>query len=323
MIRAEKDKKIEDWAKAPESVQFIIETHCPLNCSFCDQQCSRESFLERLTPKSDSIESEEEFWEQREEGENRLLQVVDHLGEWGIRKVTLTGGEPTLVNVRKLLIRAKAYGMETSLATSGVGIAFPPREWSTLAGGIIVPNLLDRIYPFLDVLKLSLHGAEREIHDEIVGFHSFDHVVAVLRESQRHHRGDFRTEVTCVVTQRNREEIPGILEICSRFEVSQLTLNEVYPRGRGRDFVGQVAGREIEQIKNWLEKQGPNVKIVVRKPDPSCVLVYPEGGVFVSHCQTPSGLYSLGNLLDGNMAEFWRKFPGREQFMTNYQRLNR
>lgn len=284
---------------APESIQFIITQKCFLNCKFCDEP--QQGHLKETVIKS------------------QYLKIIEKLKNWGINKLTITGGEPTTVNCLKdILQRAKKSGFKTSLATNGIKISLPNSKNVCL---------LDQLANTIDILKLSVHGIGGT-YDEIVGLKgAFDGLVLTLEKSLNY-KNKFETQVTFVVTKDNIKEIGEVFELCLKYKVDQLTLNEIYPRGRGKNFSGIIPNQEISKIKTRLLadtryfKANNKLQLVVRPARPSCILVYPSADVFVSHYDLPEGLYLLGNLFKDDIVQKWNEFPFKEQFLTNYDEVN-
>lgn len=293
--------------KAPESIQFITSitsNNCNLKCKFCD-----EPQIEKNSIKNNHLIS------------RNGIKIIDQIKNWGILKLTFTGGEPTLVpNIQELLIKSKNCGFKISLATNGVKIVEPIKHFGNL-------SLLDNLSPYIDVLKLSLHGLGAT-HDKIVGRkRSFEEVLLCLQKASFLH-DNFSTELTCVVTKNNINDISKIVDVCFTYGVSQLTLNEVYSRGRGKEFKQAIPVLKIEEIRNEIFEKKKiqmkefGLKLAIRPAKASCVLVYPSADVFISHYHLPSGLFFLGNLFKDNMIQKWREFPYREQFLKNYREVN-
>lgn len=307
--------KVENPINFPKSVQFLIERHCLLRCNFCDQSCSGQ-----MVATSHHIRDEKtglaEFVAGRRKREGKLLGGIDSIADMGVEKVTFTGGDPILVNsIVDLLIRAKSRGMKTALATGWPGISYPEG---------MEPRFLPRVAPYLDTLKLSIHGWGFT-HDNIVGLKgAFGGMYCALMESRRF---SYDKEVTFVVCEENVKEISPVLDLCLGAGVSRFTLSVVWPRGRGKD-VRQIPAGEVEEMRQrLLEEKGDEIKskgltLVVRKPELSCILVYPEGDVFASYYPSPSGLYRIGNLFADNLISRWKEFPLKDEFQKNYERLN-
>ena len=324
---AERQRQESRVVLPPRSVQFLVEPGCNSRCAFCDEPSSPLTSLISRLPEDDSWEADVAFHKKRERRITAAVDILDRLKEWGVSQVTFTGGEPTLFpNIEILLREAKVRGMRTALATNGLSTVFFPRSWTILGGGILTPNLLDRIATFLDVLKLSMHGACEETHDGIVNMHgSFAAVILNLLERQRYYLKDFGAEVTCVVTEDNLKQIGGIIDICCVLNVDQLTFSQVYPRGRGGDC-DKILYEQIQQLKETLEAEKHDqldeagMRLVVRQAAPSCILVYPDGEVKVSYCPTKTGTSRVGNLISGDIVNDWNTFPLRRDYETVYRK---
>ena len=88
------------------SCNFHLWEPCNMRCGFCFatfQDVKREMNLPKgHLPKED------------------CLSLVDHLAEFGFKKINFAGGEPTLCPwLLDLIARAKGHGMTTSIVTNG------------------------------------------------------------------------------------------------------------------------------------------------------------------------------------------------------------
>lgn len=279
---------------APGSVQFLITNKCSLKCEFCDEAAlfSLQTFIEKTGP---------------------IFKILDYLKDWGVEKITFSGGEPTLVdNLGEILAKAKEIGFEVALATNGLALG--------------KKTFFESICKNIDVLKLPLHGIKKT-HDEIVGRSgAFAKIISVLKHALDY-RPCLKTEITCVITKDNCCQLDKVLDICLKYQVDQLTLSEVYPRGWGKNYQKAVGVEEIKKLKelvlakNLFAKE--KIKIVLREAKPSCVLVYPSGEVFVSHFQSPSGLHFLGNIFTDDVKTQWKTSKWRKEFENNYLEFNK
>jgi len=326
-IEQEQRRGESEAVSPPKSVQFLVETGCNLSCTFCDEPSSPLSTLFSGLPEGESWEDEMVFETKKRRKIADAVTILDRLKEWGVSQITFTGGEPTLFpNIIILLKEAKARKMRTALATNGLSTVFFPRSLTVLEGGFLTSNLLDKIAESLDILKLSMHGADEETHDRVTNMHgSFAAVVLNLLERQKYYLKDFETEVTCVVTRDNLAQLGAIVDICCALDVNQLTFSQVYPRGRGSNF-DKIPLEQIQRAKKVLEteKSGQlekaKMKLVMRQAAPSCVLVYPDGEVRVSYYPTKNGTCRVGNLIIGNIKDAWNTFPLRKEYERSYEK---
>lgn len=108
--------------------------------------------------------------------QHRVQDVMAELAEWGVMRVHLAGGEPT-INKRALanyLDSAGEHGLYTSMATNGL---------------LINDEVLDIIFRNqLKSVSFSIDGASEETHAKVRGPGLFDKTVAALRRTvQRKH----------------------------------------------------------------------------------------------------------------------------------------
>ena len=142
--------------------------------------------------------------------------------------VHLTGGEPTIhpkfVSVLQL---AKKLGMRTSVGTIGTMLS--------------KPDFADQALPHLDEALFSIHGPNKEIHDEIAGrCGSFDQVVSALSYAIEH-APHFSAFVNTVITKQNIEHLPATVEMVTKLGASLVVISNVTPEGHGEDRYRDLA----------------------------------------------------------------------------------
>ncbi len=111
----------------PLSVMFSVTNRCTSKCSYCDIPLRK----------------------QRELSTQQTFRLIDEMGEAGVQKLSLWGGEPLLRDdIGELIQRAKAHGMCVNIDSNGY----------------LVPDRLNDIQ-HLDFIILSFDG-EQEYHDK-------------------------------------------------------------------------------------------------------------------------------------------------------------
>ncbi|MCH8330285.1 MAG: radical SAM protein, partial [Bacteroidetes bacterium] len=117
------------------SVNFHLWQPCNMRCGFCF--ATFHDVKKQILPKG-HLPKEEAF------------QVVRLLGEFGFKKITFAGGEPTLCPWLPELIQvAKKYGMVTMIVTNGSKLN---------------DTYLNRLHDHLDWIALSIDSFDPKIN---------------------------------------------------------------------------------------------------------------------------------------------------------------
>ena len=133
-----------------------------------------------------------------------IAAVLDELRALGALGVGFTGGEPLLRrDIFELLAHAHALGMITHLNSNG-SLLDETAAARVLSAGV-------------DSLNISVDGARARTHDAIRGVPgAFDKACAAVRTVDRLRRKEpsaIRLKMVTVVSERNVEELPAILDL--------------------------------------------------------------------------------------------------------------
>ena len=111
---------------------------------------------------------------------------------FGATSVLIVGGEPTLRPDLPILLRAAhRLGLAPGIATNGRMLAYPTQRRQLLDAGLVY-------------VRLSLHAADEDLHDSIVGVRgAFSQTVEGLRGILANDTGTCFVDVACVVTADN------------------------------------------------------------------------------------------------------------------------
>ncbi|MGI5826570.1 MAG: radical SAM protein [Patescibacteria group bacterium] len=335
-MKKEKKKNKEVSTSFTCSVQILVTNHCNYGCPFCVQGCPNKD-LEKDFNDPLKVVSDEEITYQR------LSRVFERLVSLGVDTVTLTGGEPLIypMLVTRLLRKAKEQGLATSLATLGKGGFFPlvtslvgvPKKIRDKTKTVSYLETLLYPYHSLDKLKLSVHGLLGSgVHDQLIAsqyspYGVEQEVQLILEEHASYYQNDFILEITTVVVRQNYDQILEIGRRLAKYSVSHWTLSVVQKRGLGITYEERIEQAEVERLyekltKDWVIKNS-GMKVIFRKPEPACILVYPSGKTYVAHHSSLSGLRYLGNILqEGDVETGWEKYADKTELLTNYMKLN-
>jgi len=203
-------------------IQWHITNLCNLHCKHCYQEdFSKKYDLERAG----------------------LKRVSDHilatLSEWNRKAcIHLTGGEPLLKEELFSLLNyldAKPEIEELGIITNGL---------------LFNRDIVERLSAFskLKKIKVSLDGADAEVHDSIRQKGSFEKVVQNLSLIKQENR--FEIFLMFTLMKRNYKDFLSLVPLCQDLGVDGLILERFIPLGNGRKMVNEVL--DIDQWKDLL-----------------------------------------------------------------------
>jgi len=204
-------------------IQWHITNLCNLRCKHCYQ---------------------EDFSKNSDLGWKGLKRVSDHilatLSEWDRKAcIHLTGGEPLLKEELFNLLQyldPKTEIEELGIITNGLLLS---RE--------VVKRL--SAFPKLKKIKISLDGADAEVHDSIRQKGVFEKVNQSLPMIKQENRFEIILMVT--VMKRNYRSLPSLIRLCQNLGVNGLILERFIPLGRGKTFMNEVL--EKDQWRELVE----------------------------------------------------------------------
>ena len=181
-------------------------------------------------------------------------KILDLVCELGVRKVTLTGGEPTIYpRVLEAVRYCKARGLDVTMPTNG--LAFASRD------------CLDQFFRAgVDRIGMSVKGHDRESHINVTGVDCYDNVVKAIGNLA--HQKDIEFVVLTVVTPENKHHIADVLRMAKDAGASAFALlpyrdfgcldggGELYCRPGGRPYVVELADffeSHFVELKNITE----------------------------------------------------------------------
>jgi radical SAM protein with 4Fe4S-binding SPASM domain len=281
----------------PFHIQWHITNLCNLRCKHCYQ----ENFS-----KSEDLD-----WPALKKISDNILAT---LNEWNRKAcIHLTGGEPLLKEELFSLLNyldPKPEIEELGIITNGL---FFSRD--------VVKRL--SAFPKLKKIKISLDGADAEVHDSIRQKGVFEKVIQSLPMIKQENR--FEIILMFTVMRRNYESLPSLIRLCQNLGVDGLILERFIPLGKGREIMNEVL--EKDQWKDLLTSLSRFIseemnedqlfpyqafQIVFRKDETEllgapCVLgrdglcIMPEGTVLPCR-RFP---VPIGNLLSDSLKDIW------------------
>lgn len=283
--------------------QFHIQWHITNLCNLHCKHCYQEDFSKKYDLE----------WA-------GLKRVSDHilatLSEWNRKAcIHLTGGEP--------LLKEELFSLLNYLD--------PKREIEELGiitnGLLVNPEVVKRLsaFPKLKKVKISLDGADAEVHDSIREKGVFKKVIQSLPMITQENR--FEIILMFTVMKRNYKTLPSLIRLCQNLGVGGLILERFIPLGRGKKFMNEVLEKN-----QWRELVGTLMEFFSMEMDADDIpsyqafqITFDEGGTELlgapciigrdGLCIMPEGTVlpcrrfpmSIGNLLNDSLKEIWEK----------------
>ena len=203
----------------PISFAIYLSSNCNLNCPFC--YAVKDQMLEKFTLED-------------------VLKIVDRFSDWGVKQVTLTGGEPLLFGgLYDLLKHIKEKGMSVGFSTNGV-------LWSEAFIKDICKIGVDRV-------SISIDGLEKT-HDEIRGKGTFKKAVKTLEKlsgmSKKY--GSPRLIINTIILDQNIEELAELFFLAKRYNASLNLMPLTLPENT--DMFNKRERKLIEK-RFWVKKE--------------------------------------------------------------------
>lgn len=197
-------------------IQWHITNMCNLRCRHCYQV--------------DFTREEDLGWEGLKEVSGNILSA---LRAWEDKAcIHLTGGEPLLKSELFPLLKHLDYQPEVT-------------ELGIITNGLLLSDeILDRLSAVrkFKTVKISLDGADAQVHDRIRRAGNFDRVVekiSLVRE-----RGAFDVNLMFTVMRSNLESLPAFLHFGEELRVDGLIIERFIPWGKGREVRNEVLGKD-------------------------------------------------------------------------------
>jgi len=281
----------------PFHIQWHITNLCNLHC----QHCYQEDFSKKYDLE----------WEGLKRVSDNILAT---LSEWNRKAcIHLTGGEPLLKE--ELFSLLSCLDPKTEIEELGIitnGLLFSREVIKRLSA-----------FPKLKKIKISLDGADAEVHDSIRQKGVFEKVIQSLPMIKQENRFEIILMVT--VMRRNYRSLPSLIRLCQNLGVDGLILERFIPLGRGKTFMNEVL--EKDQWRELIEILMEFFSMKVDEDDiPSyqafqitfdedgaellgapCIIgrdglcIMPEGSVFPCR-RFP---IPIGNLMNESLKEIW------------------
>lgn len=203
-------------------IAWEVTRRCNLSCVHCRAAAERG-------PYSGELSSEEG------------ILLIDDIASFSKPVVILTGGEPLL---REDIFDLARYGSER-----GLRMVMAPN--GTLVDAKIALEIKES---GIQRVSVSLDGATGQSHDRFRGVEgAFE---AALRGIEHLRNAGVEFQINTTVTQRNRDELPAILDLSMRLGAAAHHMFLLVPTGRGKELEGQaIQAADYEKVLNWFYDQ--------------------------------------------------------------------
>lgn len=206
--------------KRTEWLELHLTYTCPERCVFCSEEHRMQRY--KKFPVT---------W-------GRIATVLRQNAERGVKRVHLTGGEPTIhPDFVRTLQLAKKLGMRTSVGTIGTMLARP--------------DFADRAVPHLDEALFSMHGPDAETHDAMARRPgSFVQVTGAFAQAKRVNPA-FNGYINSVITRLNVDRLPDTVRTARDMGAKLMVISNLTPEGLGFDDYERLTVR-LEQLAQVL-----------------------------------------------------------------------
>lgn len=288
--RADEDR-FEMSLDAPISVCWQVSRKCNLTCPHCISDSGPEVDTD---PEMDT---------------EKCLEFVDMLGEAGVHRIDMTGGEPLLRDdIVDIVERVHEWGMGVVITSNGtVG----PEKYVELAEYDVY-------------FQISLDGT-KELHERVRGEGTFERTLSTIETLQEK---SVPYRVNHVIHSGNAHALEEFIDMLEDRGVENAMFVFFAPQGRGfenRD-VFEMSSEEKDRIRRQLARETETRNLSIKFHDyehnfRSCMLVNPDGTV-VSQGNAEDECRDVDNILDVGIEEVWhsRDFDHLKHFLQ-YMRL--
>jgi len=287
LIAGLRDKIRKIKSSNPGSVKPVVSLKITNECNLRCLHCSSDSGL----PLRNELSLEE------------IQGLIDDLAKIGVRRVTLSGGEPTIrKDFWEILQYLSDKDIQVSLFTNGF---------------FLNRRFVDRLSSFsVSGVRISIDGGLARTHDGIRGFEgSFSRAVEAVKLCRE---AGLMVLIVSVIMKSNFHEIERIIQLAERNHVPAY-FRRFHPVGRGLRNIHLMPSREelkaatsiiesyygeelTREMINYLKLVGGWCYIGNR------LCIEPDGKVVLC----PSLPYVMGNVRESSISEVWNRIKNSE-----------
>ena len=212
-------------------IAWEVTRSCNLNCIHCRAAAGRGPYPGEL-------------------GTEEALRLIEEIVSFSQPVVILTGGEP--------LLRPDIYDLARYGTQKGLRMVMAPN------GTLLDAEKAARLKASgIQRVSISLDGAAAESHDR---FRQVEGAFAgALRGIQFLKEAGLEFQINTTVTQKNFQELPGILDLAVKLRAVAHHIFLLVPTGRGKEMKGEaIEGKEYEKILHWFYDQREKVPLQLK-----------------------------------------------------------
>jgi len=215
-----------------KEIHYLLGNSCNLNCDFCFWGFKLPSFPLEFKKK-----------------------IVDQIVSTGIKKVTVSGGEPLCdKHFMDILAYMHEMGLEIVLHTNGLKIT---------------QQSLKKISVFISRISLTMDGIDEDILFQMRKNRDITrHTIFLIKQF---HKLNIPVSIKTLVTKVNHKEIPNIGKVLSELPIRYWSLFEFVPISRGKINKERfyISPKLFDKICMNLKNEFPSLSIRLRRPGKS------------------------------------------------------
>lgn len=225
---------------APIYVRIKPTNTCNQNCYYCSS-------------KDDNIPEDRKLnyfasipWE-------KLKEIIEDLSEMGVKAVTFSGGGEPLIypHIEDALSLVKEKGIDYSIISNGQALE-----------GNKAKLLADAKW-----IRVSLESACAGTYEKIRGVHTFEKVIANIKNFVKIKNPECTVGINCVVTRDNYKEIYDLCRLASEIGVNNIKLSPMRLDGSLNQYHSAIENEVREQISRAKQDFENNSFTIIDKYD--------------------------------------------------------
>lgn len=257
-----------DKLMIPKIIDYRITSLCNLNCPFC--------FGTRIKNKMDL---------------KSVFYFFEEMSRYGLEKVVITGGEPTLSpDFKDIVIGLRKIGLKLYLSTNGYFL-----NNVTLDNQFILDNF--------DCIALPLEANDEHIHNcmRVSKINHYENIKSALNYIRQN--SDIQIKLETVVTQINYDYVEYILDrlevLPDRWKLYQLCKSEsnnfFYNKCKVDDYSFEILYNRVQEkykdkeLKiSALYERDRNGKHLFLEPNGTLMVIADSKEILIGNCKQPS-----------------------------------
>ncbi len=210
-----------------DEIHYLLGNSCNLNCDFC-------------------------FWEKKFPPATLKLakHIIDEIKKTGIKKITVSGGEPTYTDHFLEIIKyAKKNNLEIILHTNGL---------------LINKKIAKKMAPLISRISLAIDGSNEKMAIEMRKKPFTKHTLFLI---DLFNSLKVPVNIKTLVTEVNKEDIENIGNLLQNKPIKYWSLLEFNPLGKGLINKNKyfLLSKDFKKIAEKVINQFPKIKIKTRK----------------------------------------------------------